>query len=168
MLARVYPRDVHAVCDGSRPRRPLVRREPRFVPGRRVRCDRRTFRPPCAVHHPRARCGRSGRYSAGSGRQRVRLGCGVGDGPAVVGPRPPRWSTHTIPLIMRPYPRGAIPILHFFTGMHGDHHSAGDADRINAAGEARVIAIAERVVRATAARSTRLTLRTLSRRNSSA
>jgi hypothetical protein len=51
-----------------------------------------------------------------------------------------------------------IPVLHFFTNIHEDYHRASDdADKINAAGEARVIALAERVVRAIDARDSRLT-----------
>jgi len=39
-------------------------------------------------------------------------------------------------------------VLHFFTNLHEDYHRAtDDADKINAAGEARVIAVAERVIR---------------------
>jgi len=52
----------------------------------------------------------------------------------------------------------AIPVLHFFTNVHEDYHRAtDDADKINASGEARVVALAERVVRAIDARDTRLT-----------
>jgi peptidase M28-like protein/PDZ domain-containing protein len=51
-----------------------------------------------------------------------------------------------------------IPVLHFFTNLHEDYHRAtDDADKINAAGEARVIALAERVLRAIDARDARLT-----------
>jgi hypothetical protein len=51
-----------------------------------------------------------------------------------------------------------IPVLHFFTDLHDDYHRAtDDADKINAAGEARVIALAERVVREIDARDARLT-----------
>jgi hypothetical protein len=51
-----------------------------------------------------------------------------------------------------------IPVLHFFTDLHADYHRAtDDADKINAAGEARVIALAERVVREIDARDARLT-----------
>jgi aminopeptidase YwaD len=51
-----------------------------------------------------------------------------------------------------------IPVLHFFTNLHDDYHRAtDDADKINAAGEARVIALAERVVRDLDDRNSRLT-----------
>jgi hypothetical protein len=51
-----------------------------------------------------------------------------------------------------------IPVLHFFTNLHDDYHRAtDDADKINAAGAARVIALAERVIRQIDARPTRLT-----------
>ena len=51
-----------------------------------------------------------------------------------------------------------VPVLHFFTDLHDDYHRAtDDADKINAAGEARVIALAERVVRDIDARDARLT-----------
>jgi aminopeptidase YwaD len=51
-----------------------------------------------------------------------------------------------------------IPVLHFFTDLHDDYHRASDVpERINAAGEARVVAVAERVVRLIADRGPRLT-----------
>jgi membrane-associated protease RseP (regulator of RpoE activity) len=51
-----------------------------------------------------------------------------------------------------------IPVLHFFTDLHADYHRAtDDVERIEAGGEARVIAFAERVVRALADRPARLT-----------
>jgi aminopeptidase YwaD len=51
-----------------------------------------------------------------------------------------------------------LPVLHFFTNVHEDYHRATDeADRINAAGAARVVSLAERVVREIDARDTRLT-----------
>jgi len=51
-----------------------------------------------------------------------------------------------------------IPVLHFFTDLHDDYHRAtDDAEKINAAGETRVIALAERVVRRIDARDARLT-----------
>jgi hypothetical protein len=54
------------------------------------------------------------------------------------------------------YARG-IPVLHFFTDLHNDYHRATDrADRINGPGEARVVAMAERAVRAIADRPSRL------------
>ena len=51
-----------------------------------------------------------------------------------------------------------IPVLHFFTDLHEDYHRAtDDADKINAAGEARVVELAFRVARAVADRPARLT-----------
>ena len=51
-----------------------------------------------------------------------------------------------------------IPVLHFFTDLHEDYHRATDvADKINAGGEARVVALAERVARDIADRPARLT-----------
>jgi hypothetical protein len=51
-----------------------------------------------------------------------------------------------------------IPVLHFFTNLHEDYHRASDdAAKINAAGEARVVALAERVIRSIDARRDRLT-----------
>ena len=51
-----------------------------------------------------------------------------------------------------------IPVLHFFTNQHEDYHRVtDDADKINAAGEARVVTLAERVVRELDARDARLT-----------
>lgn len=50
-----------------------------------------------------------------------------------------------------------IPVLHFFTDLHDDYHRASDvASKINAPGEARVVALAERVIRAIADRQERL------------
>ncbi len=55
------------------------------------------------------------------------------------------------------YARG-IPVLHFFTDLHEDYHRAtDDAEKINSAGEAKVVTVAERVVRAIADRPARLT-----------
>jgi S1-C subfamily serine protease len=55
------------------------------------------------------------------------------------------------------YARG-IPVLHFFTDLHEDYHRAtDDADRIDSLGAARVVAVAERVVRDVADRDARLT-----------
>jgi aminopeptidase YwaD len=55
------------------------------------------------------------------------------------------------------YAKG-IPVLHFFTDLHEDYHRASDdVWKINAAGEERVVAVAERVVRAIADRPARLT-----------
>jgi hypothetical protein len=51
-----------------------------------------------------------------------------------------------------------IPVLHFFTDLHADYHRAtDDVEKIDAVGEARVVALAERVVRAIADRPARLT-----------
>ena len=51
-----------------------------------------------------------------------------------------------------------IPVLHFFTDLHEDYHRAGDVpSRINADGEAHVVDVAERVIRAIADRPSRLT-----------
>ena len=51
-----------------------------------------------------------------------------------------------------------VPVLHFFTDLHDDYHRASDQiARVNAAGEARVVDLAERVVRALADRPARLT-----------
>lgn len=51
-----------------------------------------------------------------------------------------------------------IPVLHFFTDLHDDYHRATDvAEKIDAGGEARVVALAERVARAIADRPSRLT-----------
>jgi hypothetical protein len=55
------------------------------------------------------------------------------------------------------YAKG-IPVLHFFTDLHDDYHRAtDDVEKIDAPGTARVAAVAERVVRAIADRSARLT-----------
>lgn len=55
------------------------------------------------------------------------------------------------------YAKG-IPVLHFFTDLHEDYHRAtDDAAKIDSVGEARVVAMAERVVRAVADRDARLT-----------
>lgn len=55
------------------------------------------------------------------------------------------------------YAKG-IPVLHFFTDLHEDYHRAtDDASKIDSVGEARVVAMAERVVRDIADRDARLT-----------
>jgi hypothetical protein len=55
------------------------------------------------------------------------------------------------------YAKG-IPVLHFFTDLHEDYHRAtDDADRIDSVGTARVVAMAERIVRDIADRGARLT-----------
>jgi aminopeptidase YwaD len=42
----------------------------------------------------------------------------------------------------------SIPVLYFFTDLHSDYHRASDTpEKINGAGEARVVALAERMVR---------------------
>ena len=51
-----------------------------------------------------------------------------------------------------------IPVLHFFTDLHDDYHSATDvASKIDVADEARVVNYAERIARAIADRPARLT-----------
>jgi len=51
-----------------------------------------------------------------------------------------------------------VPVLHFFTDLHEDYHRASDVvSKINANGEARVVDVAERVIRAIADRPARLT-----------
>jgi len=41
-----------------------------------------------------------------------------------------------------------LPVLHFFTNVHDDYHKAtDDAEKVNAAGIARVVSVAERVTR---------------------
>lgn len=53
-----------------------------------------------------------------------------------------------------------VPVLHFFTDQHPDYHAATDiASKINAPGEARVIALAEGVLRRVGDRPARLTFR---------
>ncbi|HEX7938830.1 MAG TPA: M28 family peptidase, partial [Gemmatimonadaceae bacterium] len=50
-----------------------------------------------------------------------------------------------------------VPVLHFFSNLHEDYHRAtDDADKINAAGEAKIIALAERAAREIDRRDTRL------------
>ena len=50
-----------------------------------------------------------------------------------------------------------IPVLHFFTNVHDDYHRASDIpERINAGGEARIVAVAERLLRTIADRPERL------------
>jgi hypothetical protein len=54
------------------------------------------------------------------------------------------------------YAKG-IPVLHFFTDIHDDYHRAtDDVEKINAAGEARIVSLAERLVRSIADRPARL------------
>ena len=51
-----------------------------------------------------------------------------------------------------------LPVLHLFTDLHDDYHRASDvASKINAGGEARVVAFAERAIRAMADRNATLT-----------
>ncbi|MBI3789276.1 MAG: M28 family peptidase [Gemmatimonadetes bacterium] len=51
-----------------------------------------------------------------------------------------------------------LPVLHLFSDLHPDYHRAtDDADKINAAGEARIVAFAERTIRAIADRGAPLT-----------
>ena len=55
------------------------------------------------------------------------------------------------------YAKG-IPVLHFFTDLHEDYHRAtDDVEKIDAAGEVRVVDLAERITRAIADRPARLT-----------
>lgn len=50
-----------------------------------------------------------------------------------------------------------IPVLHFFSNLHEDYHRAtDDVDKINAAGEVKIIALAERVAREIDRRDSRL------------
>jgi Zn-dependent M28 family amino/carboxypeptidase len=50
-----------------------------------------------------------------------------------------------------------VPVLHFFTDQHEDYHKVTDVpEHINAAGEARIVALAERIARDVANRPTRL------------
>jgi hypothetical protein len=51
----------------------------------------------------------------------------------------------------------SVPVLHFFTDLHEDYHRAGDVvNKINAAGEAHVVDVAEAAIRAIANRPSRL------------
>ena len=51
-----------------------------------------------------------------------------------------------------------LPVLHFFTNVHDDYHKASDdADKVNAAGLARVVSLAERITREIADRPRPLT-----------
>lgn len=51
-----------------------------------------------------------------------------------------------------------LPVLHFFTDLHDDYHRAtDDAEKINAAGMARIVGYAERITRSLADRPSRLT-----------
>ena len=51
-----------------------------------------------------------------------------------------------------------LPVLHFFTNVHEDYHKAtDDADKLNAVGMARVVALAERITRDIADRQQPLT-----------
>jgi Zn-dependent M28 family amino/carboxypeptidase len=51
-----------------------------------------------------------------------------------------------------------MPVLHFFTNVHDDYHKASDdADKVNAAGMARVVGLAERIARDIADRDAPLT-----------
>jgi hypothetical protein len=50
-----------------------------------------------------------------------------------------------------------VPVLHFFSDLHPDYHAAtDDVERINADGAARVVALAERIVRELGDRPARL------------
>jgi len=51
-----------------------------------------------------------------------------------------------------------VPVLHFFTDQHEDYHKVTDVpEHINAGGEARIVALAERIARDVADRPGRLT-----------
>jgi len=51
-----------------------------------------------------------------------------------------------------------VPVLHFFTDQHEDYHKVTDVpEHINAGGEARIVALAERIARDVADRPVRLT-----------
>jgi hypothetical protein len=51
-----------------------------------------------------------------------------------------------------------LPVLHFFTNVHDDYHKASDdADKVNGAGIARVVSLAERIARDIADRPQPLT-----------
>src|SRR4029079_16475463 len=51
-----------------------------------------------------------------------------------------------------------VPVLHFFTDQHEDYHKVTDVpEHINAGGEARIVALAERIARDFADRPVRLT-----------
>ena len=53
-----------------------------------------------------------------------------------------------------------IPVLHFFTNVHADYHAAtDDADKVDAAGTARVVLLAWRMVREIGDRELRLNFR---------
>jgi len=52
----------------------------------------------------------------------------------------------------------SLPVLHFFTNVHDDYHKASDdADKVNGAGIARVVSLAERITREIADRPQPLT-----------
>jgi C-terminal processing protease CtpA/Prc len=83
-----------------------------------------------------------GGVDSGSGLRRLVEDAARAEGvPAEVKPSPFSPSDHT-----RFYSAGT-PVLFFFTGLHADYHRPTDtADRIDAAGMARVAALAARVV----------------------
>ncbi len=57
-----------------------------------------------------------------------------------------------------PFYAANIPVLHFFTGPHGEYHKPNDtADRVNAAGAARIAGAATELTLALAARKEKLT-----------
>lgn len=56
-----------------------------------------------------------------------------------------------------PFYAAGVPVLHMFTGAHGDYHkTTDDSDAINAAGAARVATIVAEVTRAVSAREQRI------------
>ena len=77
--------------------------------------------------------------------ERALLGCSLsGDG---YGP-----SDHS------PFYAAGVPVLHFFTGAHADYHKpSDDADKVNAAGGARIAGLVADVARELASRPQRLT-----------
>jgi len=56
-----------------------------------------------------------------------------------------------------PFYAGGVPVLHFFSGPHGDYHKPSDRpEQVNAAGVAQIAELAADLARAVAARETRL------------
>jgi C-terminal processing protease CtpA/Prc len=61
-----------------------------------------------------------------------------------------------------PFYAAGVPVLHFFTGPHGDYHKpTDDAERINAAGGAKVAELVAEVATALAQKPERLTYKNL-------
>jgi S1-C subfamily serine protease len=60
-----------------------------------------------------------------------------------------------------PFYAAGVPVVHLFTGAHGDYHKPSDsADRLNAAGLSQVAAVATALVRQASAADTRPEWRT--------